>query len=136
MENLTREQADELAQKLANETEKPYIIWCRDEPFRTNTCYGVVSGRDASEPQKVCSVGYKWPGEVWWQRRVGCALRPKQSLSAIIKVLFAATLRRSAHIIDNARRRCWWTNWPKRWICVSSTYILETARLLRRPRLP
>jgi len=61
MENLTREQANELAQKLANETEEPYIIWMVVTRFQHDNRYRVVSEREASKSSKRLSVDCKWP---------------------------------------------------------------------------
>ena len=49
MPNLTREQANELAQKLANETEEPHIIWSLPVWESSSTKhYRVVSRQAAS----------------------------------------------------------------------------------------
>ena len=62
MQNLTHEQADELAQKLANETDEPHIIWMVVTRFRHDDRYRVVSEREASASSLSLSVNCKYPG--------------------------------------------------------------------------
>lgn len=62
--NLTREQADKLAQRLANETEEPQIVWWDSEqPRNAKARYQVVSAKEASAIQLGHQVDLWWPME-------------------------------------------------------------------------
>lgn len=59
--NFTKEAAKETAQRLANETGKPHLVWMVVTRFRVDDCYRVVSMQQASESQKSYEVDCKWP---------------------------------------------------------------------------
>ena len=64
MANLTREQADKEAQKLADKTGEPHIIWSLpvwESSFEEH--YRVVSRQAASSAQHLQAVDCKWPKE-------------------------------------------------------------------------
>lgn len=63
MQNLSRKQATETAQRLANETGAPHIIWMVVTRFQVDDRYRVVSAKKASESSKSLSVDCKWPRE-------------------------------------------------------------------------
>ena len=62
MQNLTREQAEEIAQQLADETGEPHLIWFMPTRVRFKDRYQLVRGQEAP-PSIGHSIDCKWPGE-------------------------------------------------------------------------
>lgn len=62
MQYLTREQAEVRAQKLADETGQPQLMWFVPSRVRFKNRYQLVSGQETPPPLGH-SVDCKWPGE-------------------------------------------------------------------------